>query len=382
MHCPLCHHSNIRPIANLGSLPVFANVLFDNAVDAREAPLGPFELAGCERCGLLFNSAVDLSLLEYSPDYENSLHHSKVFLAYATSLAERLVAQYDLAGRDVVEIGPGTGEFLALMVAEGVRAGIGYDPSHSADPASLPDSVTIHPTVYPEVLPDGAAAVLVQHVLEHIPFPQGLLDQIAGSLNPDDAVVYIEVPDATYMVERAALWDLIYEHLTYFSETTLNWACAKAGLVQVASGRSFSDQYLWNESVASANGAVDQADPDVGDFLDAAMRFGADALATRQLWADRIERLAEDGTVAVWGAGSKGSSFLNIVKDPASVAYVVDVSPAKHGRYVGGTAHVISSPDVLPADLAHVVIMNPIYRDEIGADLEARGMSATLHSVL
>ncbi|NOX31013.1 MAG: class I SAM-dependent methyltransferase [Actinobacteria bacterium] len=381
MMCPLCGDRDPIEVAALGQLPVFANVLFGTASEAAAAPLGPFELVGCRRCGLLYNSAVDLSLLEYSVDYENSLHHSKVFLAYATELSRRLVDQYDLAGRDVVEIGPGTGEFLSLMIADGVRSGIGYDPSHNADPAALPESVVIHATGYPDELPEGAAAVLIQHVLEHLDEPAELLGQIGRSLTTDDAVVYIEVPDATYMVEQAALWDLIYEHLTYYSETTLNWACSRAGLVVEASGRSFGDQYLWNESRRSGTNTTG-TDPDVDEFLAAAVEFGANALTTRKRWADAVGRLAADGQVAVWGAGSKGSSFLNNLSEPTMVSHVVDVSPAKHGRFIGGTAHQIVGPDDLTSELRHVVVMNPLYKDEIATDLASRGITPEIHSVL
>jgi hypothetical protein len=49
---------------------------------------------------------------------------------------------------------------------------------------------------------------------------------------------------------------------------------------------------------------------------------------------------------------------------------VVDVNPAKQGRFIPGTGHPIIAPTAL-ADfgVTHVLAMNPNYHAEIAADL-------------
>ncbi len=380
--CPLCAATGAVDVMDVENIPVFANVLFDDRAEALDAPTGRMRLVACSRCGLLYNRAVDPALLAYSPAYENSLHHSPVFEDYATGLAKRLVATYELSGRDVVEIGPGNGDFLTMLVQAGARNGIGYDPSHNPDHAVLTPGVTIRAEYYPDRLPTGAGAVVTRHVVEHLESPAVLLDAIRASLVVGDgAVVYLEVPDATYMVETTALWDVIYEHLTYASETTLNWACRRAGLSVVDSGRAFGDQYLWNESVA-AEIPSDCEPPDPGDFIAKAVAFGEQAQRLLAGWSARLSELAEDGPLAVWGAGSKGTSFLSMVPAASAVVAVVDVNPAKTGRHVPVSGHRISAPrELVDTDIAHVIVMNPIYRDEIGAQLRELGLSVGVHSM-
>lgn len=380
--CPLCDHADAVTVLDLDRLPVFANVLFDTASEAVAAPSARMHLVGCTRCGLLHNAAADPELLAYSPAYENSLHHSPVFEEYADGLAKRLVATHGLDGRDVVEIGPGNGDFLTMLVRAGAARGIGYDPSHDPAKAVTAPGVRIVAEPYPETLPTGAGAVVSRHVLEHLTSPAVLLDAIRSSLRVGDgAVVYLEVPDATYMVEQVALWDVIYEHLTYAREATLNWACARAGLRVIDSGRAFGDQYLWNESIADEP-RPDLEPPDPSAFLGRAVEFGREVERRIDDWSARLVELAADGPIAVWGAGSKGTSFLTMVPGAEHVTTVVDVNPAKAGRHVPGSGHRISAPDELVGhDVAHVVVMNPIYRDEIAAQLDALGVGAGVHSM-
>ena len=80
-----------------------------------------------------------------------------------------------------------------------------------------------------------------------------------------------------------------------------------------------------------------------------------------------METAAASGGVAIWGAGAKGATFVNIVDPDASlVTCLVDVNPRKQGRSVAGTGHAGVAPDQLtPKGVATVIIMNPNYETEI-----------------
>ena len=51
------------------------------------------------------------------------------------------------------------------------------------------------------------------------------------------------------MVEQCALWDLIYEHLSYFVPASLELACRRAGLAPTSTDVAFGDQFLWCEAL-------------------------------------------------------------------------------------------------------------------------------------
>ena len=88
--------------------------------------------------------------------------------------------------------------------------------------------------------------------------------------------VYSEVPNGDLMVEQCALWDLIYEHLSYFTASSLDLACRRAGLTVTQRGVAFGDQFMWNE--ANLGEASDAVDTDaVAAAVDAAVAFGENA---------------------------------------------------------------------------------------------------------
>ena len=82
----------------------------------------------------------------------------------------------------------------------------------------------------------------------------------------------------------------------------------------------------------------------------------------------------------IWGAGSKGITFLNILNiSHKTVPYVVDVNPFKHGRYLTGMGQEIVPPMFLHQYLPQkVVLMNPIYQDEIRQTMRKLDLSAEL----
>ncbi|MFZ5871126.1 MAG: SAM-dependent methyltransferase, partial [Actinomycetota bacterium] len=99
-------------------------------------------------------------------------------------------------------------------------------------------------------------------------------------------------------------------------------------------------------------------------------------------WRRTIDdRAARGDRLALWGAGSKGVTFLNAVDEAARLS-VVDLNPNKWGRYLPGTGHLIEEPrSLVERPVATVLITNPVYRDEIAAELRDMGVQADVVSV-
>ena len=100
----------------------------------------------------------------------------------------------------------------------------------------------------------------------------------------------------------------------------------------------------------------------------------------RQTWEARLHSLAAAGQRGVvWGAGSKGVTFLNAMNAGEEIVAVVDINPRKQGKYVAGTGQRIVPPAELRAlQPDFVIIMNANYRDEIGRMLAEVGVEAEL----
>ena len=80
--------------------------------------------------------------------------------------------------------------------------------------------------------------------------------------------------------------------------------------------------------------------------------------------------------VIVWGAGSKGITFLNLFETAGSIDYVVDINPKKHGMFIAGTGQKIVPPErVGEIKPDKIIIVNPVYREEIEENVGAMGIS-------
>jgi SAM-dependent methyltransferase len=380
--CPACGADEARPVAELGGVPVYCNVLWPTPEEALAAPRGDVALAFCGSCGMVWNSRFDQSLVAYTPAYENSLDFSSVFRAYAAELASRLVERYGLEGKDIVEIGSGKGDFLALLCAGGRNRGVGFDPSYDGEADAAAPTVHFVRDLYSEAYADTPADfVCCRHVLEHIEEPRTFLAALRRTLDGrDGAVVYFEVPAAEYVLSQLSLWDVIYEHCSLFSAPALRRLFEATGFEVLELGFSYGGQYLWVEArPAKPTLASSNDDGEVEAVRRLADGFERGVRGTLERSRSRVAELAVHGPLALWGAGSKGVTFLNLVAPPRDGAslLVVDVNPRKQGRHVAGRGDRIVAPEELRSSRARsILVMNPLYRDEIEQMVRALDLDA------
>ncbi|GJM25857.1 MAG: SAM-dependent methyltransferase [Phycisphaerae bacterium] len=341
------------------------------------------ELAHCPNCDLVFNAAFDPEKMAYSPQYENSLDGSARFREYRGQLVDRLVADFELKEKRIVEIGCGRGDFLRLLADVGDNDCLGFDPSFDAevDPPPTHPNVTIRSENYgPKHRGFDAELVCCRHVLEHISEPFGFVRSVQGTIKGGSKTgVYFEVPNALYTLEHLGIWDLIYEHCLYFTPPALTALFRRAGFNPIRVDSVYDGQFLSIDATTDlesehnipANASCD-TERLVGEFKTAYETKVAH-------WKKQFDQWAKDSTRAViWGAGSKGVTFLNVMNAPYEViAHAVDVNPRKQGRFVTGTGQEIVSPtDLVEIKPDKVIIMNAIYKTEIEAQLAEMKIAA------
>jgi len=371
--CHLCGAATWSYV-ELGDVPALCNEFHSTAGAAQAAARGQVELSLCAACGLIANTAFDETRFSYTPEYDNALERSATFRRYTDELAARLVERYVPTHGEVVEIGCGSGHFLTTLAELGDNCARGFDPSYDARRGRIPRRGTVEITNEPYRAELGAAADLVvcRHVLEHFDDPAALVRSVGDALG--DGVAYFEVPDATFMLDEFAFWDVIHEHRSYFGGPTLRWLFETAGLEVLDTGRSFGGQFLWIEARRAPSPITPQR-PDTTNLPAAMSRFARSFHQRVAQW--RLELAAVDpGRVAVWGMGAKGVMFLNLVDPTGRIAGAVDINPTKHGRFVPGTGQRVIGPDKLAVlDPEMVVVMNPVYRAEIEQLLTRDGLT-------
>jgi hypothetical protein len=379
--CITCGGGELEHLIHLGSSPATTGALHNDAAGARTVRCGEIDLVACRRCGHVANRAFDVALVDYDASYDNSLHFSPTFQAYAESLAERLAATYDLARKHILEIGSGRGDFLTTITRRAAASGTGYDPTYM--PEGERPGITLVPDYFrPEESRQHYDLLVCRHVLEHLAAPQAMLAGIRATA-PATAVYYFEVPAAEFCFGPAGMWDCIYPHVSYFCRASLRHLLQTSGFELLADGMAFDGQYLWVEARPTGDPATAPDAREVEEHLARLRAFADRWEQSVTTWRRQIDQPSEtsSGVRVLWGAGAKAVAFLNAV-DPRARLVVVDLNPRKWGRYLPRTAHLVRSPDSLAAEsVAEVLITNPVYRTEIAEHLERIGISAPIVAV-
>lgn len=382
--CSSCECPDLRAVFELRAVPVLVCSFFADRESALACPRGDVSLWVCPACGLIENHDFDPERVVYGEGYENSLGFSELFQGYLRTLAEDLVERHELTGARVAEIGCGDGEFLSLLCELGASEGLGFDPSYPTDrPAELAGgrARVVRDVFRPAPGTLTADLVVCRQVLEHVAAPRRFLEDVRAALEPGARPgVVFEVPNTLDTLARTSLWDVIYEHRTYFTAGSLTRMFEAAGFEVTGAVRTYADQYVAVEARprgADGHGTAAPRDVDTPEeVVAAAGRFRAASQERVEGWRTRLaEARAAGRRVALWGAGARGVSFLNVADPGGTVTAVVDLNDDKHGRHVAGTGQQVQAPESLvaaPPDL--MVVTNPIYQDEIRAALRVLGL--------
>ncbi|NEP13493.1 MAG: class I SAM-dependent methyltransferase [Symploca sp. SIO2C1] len=371
--CPVCESPHLEIFFEMLEMPVYCNLLWPEQQAARSCPKGDIKLAFCPSCGFITNVAFDPAKLGYSQDYENSLHYSPRFQEYAQSLATGLVERHNLYDKDIIEIGCGKGDFLISLCELGNNRGIGFDPSYvpRSEHSPMENQVQFIQDFYSDRYQDYQADwIACRHTLEHVPNPADLLNPLRQAIGDRVSTgIFFEVPNALDTFRNLAVWDIIYEHCCYFASTSLTQAFTSCGFEVSNMKEEFGGQFLCieaipvNENVNRTHEQRDQVEALSRDIAAFTTKFNAKV----ETWKQKLVQISQTGQkVVVWGAGSKGVTFLNILKLQDLIEYAVDLNPRKQGMYVAGTGQKIVPPEFMRDYQPDVVIVvNPLYEQEI-----------------
>lgn len=384
LRCLACDGALGEPFHVVDAVPVANSLMFGSADEARAARQGRLELRRCTRCGFAQNAAFDVDLVDYADGYEDTQAHSPRYLDYADELITGLIERHGLDGASTLEIGCGKADFLRLVCAATGGPGIGIDPALSAGAI---DDGALDLTLLARPYGPGDEAltsdlVVCRHTLEHIPDVAAFLTMTRRNLRArPDAVVVIEVPDTERILREGAFWDLYYEHCSYFDLTSLADLATRVGFDVLDTRLVYDGQYLVLEARVG-DGPERPAIAHAPDDSSTAA-FGHAVDRWRNELGRRFSAAREaDRRIALWGAGSKAVGLLTMMQPGAVVPYVVDINPRKCGRHLAGTGHPVVGPDHLTVDpVEEVLVLNPIYLDEIRAQIETLGVDAAVDAV-
>ena len=334
---------NVRSLFEQKNYPVFQNRMHDSEKEARDCPKGDIKIVENLQTGLVYNELFRPELMNYDGHYQNEQGVSRIFQTHLEGVVQILERTMGCSG--IVEVGCGKGLFLELLLTRGFDI-TGFDPTYEGQ------NPRIRKTYFDPGSGIQANGLVLRHVLEHIQNPVGFLDGLKQS-NTGGGKIYIEVPCFDWICKHRAWFDVFYEHVNYFRLSDFG---RMFGTIH-ESGHLFGGQYIY---VVADLASLRQP----GFKLDDQVLFPLDFSAS----IDGSNNLRR-GEAAIWGGASKGVIFA-LLKERVgqAVGTVIDINPAKQGKYLASTGLRVRSPtEALPLlkSGSTIYVMNSNYLEEI-----------------
>jgi SAM-dependent methyltransferase len=342
-----------QEIYRINQLPVLQNQVFTNQKDAFECTKGDLILVQDMRTGLIFNKAFDPSLMAYTSDYQNEQALSACFQTHLKKIAGLIGSHF--RGLFLIEVGCGKGRFLEMLHEDGFDI-CGLDPAYEgSNPLILKKKFTGEKGLQ-------AGGIILRHVLEHIPDPVDFLMQICEA-NGGGGKIYIEVPCLDWIRCHNAWFDLFYEHVNYFRIKDFYNLFGRI----YDSGHVFGGQYFY--AIADL-GTIRRPTPSTTDVF----TFPRDFSEGISGWAHRLKQ--KSMPLVLWGGSSKGVIFSLLMQRAGAILdFVIDINPAKQGKFLPVSGLQVYSPEQgmnRLASGADIIVMNGNYLPEIKQETKNR----------
>lgn len=369
--CLVCgHRLPEKPRMVLEGMPASAQDIPDAEGIKNEIGMS-LQLFQCEHCGLV---QFDCAPVSYYRDVIRSGGFSTTMVELRRNQYRHLVETYHLEGKKFIEVGCGQGEFLGVLTEFPVEA---YGVEHREDLVQLAcerglrvchgfaeDEDTILGTDAPYDV------FLSFNFLEHQPNPGKMLDCIRQNLT-EDGMGLITVPSLEYILQYDGYYELIRDHIAYYSFGTLRYLLETHGFEVL-------EETMVNRDTCSV--IVRKAAPSGTPSFEPVDLSGLET--SRTIIRGEMEQLAEQlkadhQTLAIWGASHQGFTLAATTCLGTEASYIIDSAPFKQGRFAPASHLPIVAPDYHqehPVDV--ILIVAPGYTKEIAQTIRSRFGSA------
>jgi len=360
------------PVLDLESAPPSNAYLTPEILHAPESWF-PLRLLVCEHCWLVQTEDYAGREQLFTDDYAYFSSYSTSWLAHAKIYVEGVIPRLGLSQSSMVaEIAANDGYLLQYVAAAHIPC-YGIEPTASTAQAARTKGLEIHEeffglTFADTLLAQGKQAdlIIANNVLAHVPDINDFLGGVALLLKPGGVATF-EFPHLLRMVQGCQFDTAYHEHYSYLSLTALDTITAAAGLqifdvdhlsthggsLRIYAQRSDAGKF----PVAPAVKATREAEVAAGIRTAAFYRqFQSEALRIKYELLQFLLRAKTTGaTVGAYGAAAKGNTLLNFAGIRRDLLpFVVDLNPAKQGKYMPGSRIPI-------VDEAHLKTTQPDY---------------------
>lgn len=334
------------------------------------------DLYQCCGCGLV---QFDCAPVSYYKDVIRAGGFSTTMTELRRRQYRHLIDTYHLEGKKFLEVGCGRGEFIKVLTEFPVEV---YGIEHKADLVTLAQEAGLH--VWQDFagdpgreLTDGTVrgpfdVFLSFNFLEHQPEPGMMLQTIYNNL-AEDGMGLVTVPALEYILEQGSYYELIRDHIAYYSFDSLRALLNRYGF------EALEEEMVNRDTIAmivrkkpEPSGETDAETPEFHPVDIAPLLAGYSRV--KEELDHLIKELHEaGGKLAIWGASHQGFTLAATLGLAGRVEYIIDSAPFKQGRYAPASHLPIVAPDYyFESPVDGVLIVAPGYTEEIAGVIRQR----------
>lgn len=339
-----------EPLFECDNMPASAQDIPDAQEVSRDRGIR-LPLCQCSGCGLI---QLDCEPVAYYRDVIRAGGFTSTMTQLRRSQYAHFIGTYHLEGKKFLEAGCGRGEFLNVLREFPVEV-FGIENKPDLVEIARGDGLNVvcdFAGSEDHVLENGPFdAFLSFNFLEHQPDPNGMLRCLYRNLT-ENGMGLVTVPSVEYILENDGYYELIHDHLAYYSERSLRFLMEKNGFEVLESE-------MVNRDTLSV---IVRKRPRVQAGM---LQENYDELH-EQMHAFMKERTSGGRKLAVWGASHQGFTLIPTLHLEQYVSYIIDSAPFKQGRFAPASHVPIVPPSHFHDDpVDTVLIVAPGYTQEI-----------------
>ena len=315
----------------------------------------PLKVMTCATCSFTQLSASLERDALFTSDYVYYSSFSQTWLKHSQVFSEKMISRFALADTELVlEVASNDGYLLQYFQESGVRV-LGIEPAENVAQAAIQKGVPTISEFFGLALAKKLSSegicpklMVANNVLAHVPDIHDFVSGFSEILHPNGVITF-EFPHLSNLLLENQFDTIYHEHFSYLSFEALEPIFSKYSLEifdverLLTHGGSlrlyvgFLGEHVLNQdAISSVKSLESETNP-----LDEAIRKTFQD-RSRQVKYDLLEellRLKKEGKRVVgYGAAAKGNTLLNYAGINSDlIDYVVDLNPAKQGKYLPGS---------------------------------------------
>lgn len=366
INCPVCNQNTTQNIVILEKQPL-SNLALASSYDQAKNSFGfDLEICMCKNCSHVYNKNASLDNISYKQEENATYYIGEVWRKYTKDLANEFIKKYSIKGLEILEIGCGDITFLKEFESN-QNICTGYEPSFPEKEKKQYNIEIINDYFYPDKdFNKKYDVIILRHLIEHLENAKDFLSNLVTGViqNSPEAKLFIEVPNLQPTLEESRTNDFVYEHISYFSFYSLRYLLNSLNLNILEMYSTFN-----NENIIAVC-ELNKEYKSNFEFVDkTTIGFNSNITSLNN---DYKKIVKENKTICIWGAGGRGSSFLNIIKNELTQEEIlVDSDERKFGKYVPIVGLQISDYKILNnKSIDAIIITTSLGRDNILLEIQ------------